>query len=77
MMKLFLVQSMIPISPHVMRISILVCQLVMTLLAVFYLRRRRLTTWEYVLWGLLALLLPILGPYLVISSRPGESRQDW
>jgi hypothetical protein len=40
------------------------------------LRRRTMSTQEYLLWGLLAVLLPVLGPYLVISSRPGKPRSS-
>lgn len=46
----------------------------MVLLAVFYLRRRELSWWAYLAWGLVALLIPILGPFLVIASRPGRPR---
>jgi len=44
------------------------------LLAVGYLLRRRLTWFEYGAFGLLALLVPILGPFLVIALRPGQPR---
>jgi len=43
------------------------------LLAIFYLRDRHLSFWEYTLWGLFALLFPVLGPFLVILARPGVS----
>lgn len=48
------------------------CQFAMMLLAVFYLRRRKLSGIAYLLWGVLAISLPLIGPYLVISSQPGE-----
>ncbi len=44
----------------------------MSLFALLYLRQRRLSWWGYWGWGLLALLLPVLGPFLVIANRPGE-----
>ena len=47
----------------------------MLLLAVLYLNQRKLSTLSFVLWGLLALSIPLLGPYLVIALRPGEPRQ--
>jgi len=50
----------------------LVGALGMALLAAFYLRRRELTIAEYIGWGLLALLLPLLGPFLVILYQPGK-----
>lgn len=40
-------------------------------LAIFYLRRCQLHFGAYTLWGLFALLVPVLGPFLVILSRPG------
>ncbi len=43
-------------------------------LAVMFLRQRRLSTWAYALWGLFALLVPAVGPFLVILSRPGKPR---
>jgi hypothetical protein len=34
-----------------------------------------MTTLEYFLWGLAALLLPLLGSFLVIATQAGESRR--
>jgi hypothetical protein len=44
----------------------------MASLSAFYLRRRALTPLAYAGWGLLALMLPIIGPFLVIWAQPGE-----
>lgn len=57
-----------------LRLLLFVCLIGMLLLAVLYLRRRKLPRFSYLLWGLLAIMLPILGPYLVIAMRPGEPR---
>jgi len=46
----------------------------MALLAIGYLSQRRLEWRLFCAWGLLALLVPILGPFLVIRHRPGEWR---
>ena len=46
----------------------------MAALALYYLSRRRLSTYEYAAWGLLAILVPLLGPFLVIYLRPGEKQ---
>jgi hypothetical protein len=46
----------------------------MLFIAAFYLQRRRMTLMEYLGWGLLAVLLPALGPFLVILSAPGQPR---
>ncbi len=43
----------------------------MALLSLFYLRQRRMSLSSYCCWGLLALMLPVLGPFLVIANRPG------
>lgn len=43
-------------------------------LALFYMRHRRLTRAEFVLWGMLALLVPVFGPFFVIAARPGPRR---
>lgn len=48
------------------------CLVMMVILAGFYLRRRRLPTSHYLLWGLLALSVPVLGPYIVIATQPGK-----
>ena len=58
-----------------LRVLLFVCLIGMLIMAVLYLRQRKLSTLDYVLWGLLALFLPVLGPYLVIAMRPGKSRK--
>jgi uncharacterized membrane protein YjfL (UPF0719 family) len=64
------------LTPDTMRFLLLACILGMALLAAFYLRRRQMTTPQYILWGLLALLIPLLGPFLVILAHPGTSRKQ-
>ncbi|MBI3159811.1 MAG: hypothetical protein HYZ26_09465 [Chloroflexi bacterium] len=44
----------------------------MLALAVLSLRRRRLNLGQYLAYGLLALLIPALGPYLVIAYPPRQ-----
>jgi hypothetical protein len=44
----------------------------MALVAILYLRQRRLPLIGYACWGLVALLIPFMGPFLVIMSHPGE-----
>jgi hypothetical protein len=56
----------------VLRVLIYVELFGMLLVAILYLRQRKLSTLAYVLWGVFALLLPVVGPYLVIVARPGE-----
>lgn len=43
----------------------------MALLALIYLRQRKLSWVGYCCWGLLAVGIPVLGPFLLIASRPG------
>jgi len=59
-------------SPDVIRILLAIGVLGMAILAVLYLRRRELTIMEYLGWGLLIVLLPLLGPFLVIFYQPGK-----
>ena len=47
----------------------------MFVLAILYLRRRPLTGIQFAAWGLFALLIPALGPFLVILARPGNYRK--
>lgn len=47
----------------------------MLTLSLVYLARRRMAWHQYLSWGLLALVLPILGPFLVIANHPGERRK--
>ena len=60
----------------ILRILIVLDVFAMALLAFFYLRKRRLTWWEFCGWGLLALLLPLLGPFLIILLRPGRRHRN-
>jgi hypothetical protein len=62
------------ISSELMRAWLYICLFTMALVAAFYLRRRSLSTLEYILWGLLVVMLPALGPYIVIAARPGQMR---
>jgi hypothetical protein len=64
------------LSTDLLRYLLLGCILGMACLAAFYLRRRELTPHEYLGWGLLALLLPLIGPFLVILSHPGTLRKE-
>ena len=60
------------LTPDAMRASLVISVLGMALLAAFFLRKRQLTTPEYLGWGLIIVLLPLLGPFLVILHRPGR-----
>ncbi len=59
-----------------MRFLLSACIVAMALLAILYLYRRELNTLEIIGWGLLILVLPLLGPFLAIYLRPGSARQS-
>jgi hypothetical protein len=44
-------------------------------LAIAYLRYRRCSAFEFVLWGILAFILPVIGPFFVIAARPGPRKR--
>ncbi len=44
----------------------------MALLAIFYLRQRRMSFHEYLAWGLFAVFVPLFGPFWVIYMQPGK-----
>jgi hypothetical protein len=44
-------------------------------LTIFYLHYRRCSVLEYVIWGAIALALPVLGPFFVIAARPGPKKR--
>ena len=60
-------------SPDMMRLILLLGMLAMMLLAVFYLRQRQLSLLDYAFWGLAAILVPLIGPFLVIWMQPGQT----
>ena len=43
--------------------------------AIAYLRHRRAIWVEYIVWGTVALTVPVLGPFLVIAARPGPRKR--
>jgi hypothetical protein len=59
-------------APDFMRALLLLNIFSMAFLAVFYLRQRSLSWLAFLGWGLLAVLVPILGPFMVIASHPGR-----
>jgi hypothetical protein len=63
-----------PISAHMMRLLLLGCILSLNILAAFYLRNRKLSLWAYTSLGIAAIVLPIVGPFIVIWIQPGKRR---
>ena len=62
------------LSPEIMRVLLIINMIGLALIASLYLRRRKLSPAGYLGWGALLLLLPVLGPLLVIAAAPGKSR---
>jgi len=62
------------LDPSVMRYLIVASLIGMALLAVFFLRERRLGTVQFLGWGLLIILLPLVGPFMAILFSPGKPR---
>lgn len=64
------------LSPDVMRLLLFACLFGMATLAALFLRERKLSLPEYLGWGLLIVLLPLIGPFGVILASPGRPRRS-
>jgi len=63
---------MTSMNADALRLFLVIFLVTIFLVAIFYLRRRKMSYWAYAFWGTFALLLPALGPFFVIAYRPGE-----
>ncbi|MEN8173560.1 MAG: hypothetical protein ABFS03_11865 [Chloroflexota bacterium] len=63
-----------PISADTMRLLLLGCILSLNILAAFYLRSRKLSLWALTSWGIICLVLPVVGSFVLIWSQPGQHR---
>ena len=63
-------------AADIMRALLIIDIVGSALLAIFYLRRRPISSLAFLGWGLLAVLLPVIGPFLVIAARPGSARHS-
>jgi cytochrome bd-type quinol oxidase subunit 2 len=61
-------------TAEIMRLILLACYLSLVFTVAFFLRRRRLSLLKYATWGMIAILLPVVGPFLVIWIRPGHKQ---
>lgn len=64
-----------PLSPDLLRALLAICIWSMAVLAAVYLQRRSLPVHQYICWGLLIILVPLLGPFLVVLYKPGKRRE--
>ncbi|HSV85355.1 MAG TPA: hypothetical protein VLH85_02200 [Levilinea sp.] len=60
----------------IIRILLISVIIGMALLAFFYLKQRKLATREFIRFALLAICVPLLGPFLVIVFQPGKPRDS-
>lgn len=60
------------VTAAVVRTLLIVDMVGMALLALIYLRQRKLEWSAFCFWGLLCVAVPVLGPFLVIANRPGQ-----
>jgi hypothetical protein len=60
------------ITADVIRTMLIVDMVTLALLALVYLRQRRMSIIEYFCWGLLVIVVPVIGPFIAIANRPGE-----
>jgi len=58
----------------ILRVLLVITIVALAVVALLYLRRRQLEARDYLAWGLLAVCVPLLGPFLVIACRPGRWR---
>jgi len=59
-------------NADVLQVILVIFLLTIYLVAISYLRRRKMSKLAYAFWGTFALLLPAFGPFFVIAYRPGE-----
>lgn len=59
----------------ILRFLLVAYSTVALVITIFYLYYRRVTPGEYVLWGIIAFILPIVGPFFVIAARPGPRKR--
>jgi len=58
--------------PEVVIALLITCMIGEVILAALYLRTRSLSMSEYLGWALVIVLVPLLGPFLAIATRPGQ-----
>jgi hypothetical protein len=61
---------------NILLVLLAIYMLVGFVLALFYMRHRGLTRAEFAFWGMLALFLPVIGPFFVIAARPGPRKRS-
>jgi hypothetical protein len=57
-------------TTETLQVLLLLVILALYLLALLYLRRRGLNPARFAFWALLALFVPVLGPFIVFAAQP-------
>ena len=65
---------MISMTAQILRVLLFVYLILIYAVSLLFLSRRKMSPTAYVLWGILALLLPAIGPFFLIAYRPGERK---
>lgn len=58
--------------PAILRFMLVFTALAMMVLALAYLQRKSMNWGVFLFWGLLAIGLPYIGPFMVIALRSGQ-----
>jgi hypothetical protein len=61
-------------TAETLRLLLLLFLFVLYALAILYLSRRTLTPRQFAVWALVALFIPVLGPFIVFAAHPGQKR---
>ncbi len=64
-------------TADVIRTLLMVDMVGLALLALGYLWQRRMSRMQILGWSVLALVVPVMGPFMVIASRPGTWDPDF
>ncbi len=64
-------------TANVVRTLLIVDMVGLALLALVYLWQRRMSRMQILGWSVLALAIPVMGPFMVIASRPGTWDPDF
>jgi hypothetical protein len=64
-------------TADVVRTLLIVDMVGLALLALGYLWQRRMSRMQIFGWSVLALVVPVMGPFMVIASRPGTWNPDF
>jgi hypothetical protein len=60
---------------YILRFLLATYSVIAFIMCLFYLRYRRVSAGEYLFWGIVAGILPVLGPFFVIAARPGPRKR--